>query len=140
MHTTPLHALPQSSKTKRLSCPPNSHTNSTVHPMTKQPIPTQGLRRSPAGAAEFNSVHEAILRSRGRLVSPIRAPFQKRPLNLQVVTFGQTSDRSQRMRKICKDVLPGFICQYAGCLQLHISACTYSKKHDRQESLKIEKG
>ena len=108
--------------------------------MTKQPIPTQGLRRSPAGAAELYSVHEALLRRRDRPVSPIRAPFQKRPLNLQVVTFGKAPDRSRSMQKNCKGVLPSFICQYAGCLELHIGARTYSKKYDGQESLKIEKG
>lgn len=49
-------------------------------------------------------------------------------------------DSSQGMHKICTGVLPSSVGQYAGCLELYICARTYSKKHDRQESLEIEKG
>lgn len=79
-----------------------------------------------------------IAAQRGCTESPIRAAFQNKPLNLQMVPYSESALATTQM--VTNGVLPSFVCKDAGCLELHIGACAYGKKHDRKKSLEIEKG
>lgn len=115
-----------------------AHANSTVHPMMKQLIPTQGLRRSPAGQRStiVPVAHRVAFANHFTLI-PIRAAFQNKPLNLQVAYVISLMQIGKQ--DATTTLVPGPLCQDSRRLKLDVGAGADGEQNDRKKGFKVKK-